>query len=118
MIIQNQISLLDSSHIQVLIPESSAFPHVVQDARFHNVESLIVKITHRCNLDCAYCYEHITKGSDMPLEVLRSRPASAQATITPASRVHHPCATAHPSLFSARHQHHGTKLRTFIYPLK
>lgn len=38
--------------------------------RFSRVSTLIVKVTHRCNLDCVYCYEHITKtGEDMPLEV-------------------------------------------------
>lgn len=42
------------------------------DGRFHNVGALIVKVTHRCNLDCSYCYEHITKGSDMTLSTFRS----------------------------------------------
>lgn len=39
------------------------------DGRFQNVSTLIVKVTHRCNLDCLYCYENISKkGEDMPLE--------------------------------------------------
>ncbi len=38
--------------------------------RFSHISTLIVKVTHRCNLDCTYCYEHITKtGKDMPLEI-------------------------------------------------
>ncbi len=36
------------------------------DSRFRQVSTLIVKVTHRCNLDCLYCYENITKkGEDM-----------------------------------------------------
>lgn len=42
------------------------------DARFQNVGTLVVKVTHRCNLDCLYCYEHITKGGDMSLETFQS----------------------------------------------
>ncbi|MCU0444912.1 MAG: radical SAM protein [Microscillaceae bacterium] len=43
-----------------------------QDLRFRQVSTLIVKVTHRCNLDCLYCYEYITKkGDDMPLETFR-----------------------------------------------
>jgi uncharacterized protein len=39
------------------------------DLRFRQISTLIVKVTHRCNLDCLYCYEHITKkGEDMSLE--------------------------------------------------
>jgi len=35
---------------------------------FKDLNTLIVKVTHRCNLDCLYCYEHITKqGQDMSL---------------------------------------------------
>jgi uncharacterized protein len=38
------------------------------DTRFRQISTLIVKVTHRCNLDCLYCYEHITKkGEDMTL---------------------------------------------------
>ncbi|GAB4396675.1 MAG: TIGR04083 family peptide-modifying radical SAM enzyme [Microscillaceae bacterium] len=38
------------------------------DRRFAQVETLVVKVTHRCNLDCLYCYENILKkGPDMPL---------------------------------------------------
>lgn len=44
-----------------------------QDTRFKNVSTLVVKVTHRCNLDCQYCYEHITKkGDDMSLETFRT----------------------------------------------
>ncbi len=44
----------------------------VKDARFRNVSTLVVKVTHRCNLDCQYCYEHITrKGEDMSLETFQ-----------------------------------------------
>jgi uncharacterized protein len=33
-----------------------------------HISTLIVKVTHRCNLDCLYCYENITKqGEDMSL---------------------------------------------------
>jgi uncharacterized protein len=41
--------------------------------RFINISTLIVKVTHRCNLDCLYCYEHITKtGEDMSIETFKS----------------------------------------------
>jgi uncharacterized protein len=43
----------------------------IQDTRFSNIGALIVKVTHRCNLDCSYCYENISKGNDMPLEVFK-----------------------------------------------
>lgn len=43
--------------------------HSTFDARFVKVGTLIVKVTHRCNLDCLYCYENVTKtGEDMRLE--------------------------------------------------
>lgn len=39
------------------------------DLRFRNVSTLIVKVTHRCNLDCLYCYENVTKtGEDMSVD--------------------------------------------------
>lgn len=42
------------------------------DNRFANISTLIVKVTHRCNLDCHYCYENITKqGQDMPLQTFK-----------------------------------------------
>ncbi|MBI1299006.1 radical SAM protein [bacterium] len=41
------------------------------DRRFQNVSTVVVKVTHRCNLDCAYCYEHITAGKDMSIEIFR-----------------------------------------------
>lgn len=55
---------------------------------FTNLHTIIVKVTHRCNLDCLYCYEHITKqGQDMSLptfEQLATRilSESRQAEIT------------------------------------
>jgi len=42
------------------------------DPRFRDVSALIVKVTHRCNLDCAYCYEHITRGGDMHIDTFKS----------------------------------------------
>ncbi|MCC6604748.1 MAG: radical SAM protein [Anaerolineae bacterium] len=42
-----------------------------KDSRFHNVGALIIKVTHRCNLDCLYCYENIAKGSDMSLDTFK-----------------------------------------------
>ena len=43
-----------------------------EDIRFLNIATLIVKVTHRCNLDCAYCYENITKtGQDMSLNTFQ-----------------------------------------------
>jgi uncharacterized protein len=42
------------------------------DTRFGQISTLIVKVTHRCNLDCLYCYENITKtGEDMQIETFR-----------------------------------------------
>lgn len=41
------------------------------DFRFSNVETLVVKVTRRCNLDCAYCYENITKEGDMSIETFK-----------------------------------------------
>jgi uncharacterized protein len=39
---------------------------------FAQVSTVIVKVTHRCNLDCLYCYENITKqGEDMHLATFR-----------------------------------------------
>jgi uncharacterized protein len=42
-----------------------------EDRRFQNVALAIVKVTHRCNLDCEYCYEHIAPGADMDLSLFR-----------------------------------------------
>ncbi len=45
---------------------------VAQDPRFRSIGSLIVKVTNRCNLDCAYCYEKVSKtGQDMDIEVFK-----------------------------------------------
>ncbi|MCH2044712.1 MAG: radical SAM protein [Saprospiraceae bacterium] len=39
------------------------------DYRFRNISTLIVKVTYRCNLDCLYCYENVSrKGEDMRLD--------------------------------------------------
>ncbi|WCL82249.1 radical SAM protein [Saprospira sp. CCB-QB6] len=36
---------------------------------FSTVSTLIVKVTYRCNLDCLYCYEKVSKtGQDMSIE--------------------------------------------------
>ncbi len=43
-----------------------------QDSRFSNVDALIIKVTKRCNLDCEYCYENITKTGDMAIETFRN----------------------------------------------
>lgn len=43
-------------------PETSAFK---------NAKTVVVKVTHRCNLDCAYCYENIQAGPDMSLETFK-----------------------------------------------
>jgi uncharacterized protein len=42
-----------------------------QDFRFSNVNALIIKVTKRCNLNCEYCYENITKSGDMDIETFR-----------------------------------------------
>lgn len=40
------------------------------DLRFAQINTLVVKVTNRCNLDCLYCYENIQKkGQDMSMEV-------------------------------------------------
>lgn len=51
---------------------SDVYLNKIQDKRFRNISTLIVKVTHRCNLDCLYCYEHITKkGEDMSIETFK-----------------------------------------------
>lgn len=35
------------------------------DFRFQSVKTIVLKITHRCNTDCNYCYENISAGKDM-----------------------------------------------------
>lgn len=52
------------------VPQTSATSQPI-DLRFRSVEALIVKVTKRCNLDCAYCYENIQKVGDMPIEVFK-----------------------------------------------
>ena len=39
---------------------------------FAEVTTLVVKVTHRCNLACRYCYEHIVRGPDMSPETFRA----------------------------------------------
>lgn len=58
-----------ANRIPLLMSNENLSP---SDARFHNASTIIIKITHRCNLDCAYCYEYITKGSDMSLDTFRN----------------------------------------------
>lgn len=82
MIRQNQITLLDGKHVGMLATDTIESSEAAQDARFRTVETLIVKVTHRCNLDCAYCYEHITKGDDMPLAVFKTLAERALAKST------------------------------------
>ena len=43
------------------------------DFRFSRINSLIVKVTNRCNLNCAYCYENVSrKGTDMTFGVFKT----------------------------------------------
>lgn len=69
---QVRIQAVASNFIPVIHVEPTPRPisnsGSAYDPRFRNVEALIVKVTHRCNLDCAYCYERITAGKDMTLE--------------------------------------------------
>lgn len=45
----------------------------IYDFRFSKINSLIIKVTNRCNLDCAYCYENVSKkGKDMTFDVFKS----------------------------------------------
>jgi len=53
------------------ILESVCQKVVNEDNRFLDVSTLIVKITHRCNLDCQYCYENISEGEDMSIETFK-----------------------------------------------
>lgn len=53
------------------ILESSVKKAEIEDIRFINVSTLIIKITHRCNLDCQYCYENISEGEDMSIETFK-----------------------------------------------
>jgi uncharacterized protein len=43
------------------------------DFRFINVGSLILKVTNKCNLDCKYCYEDISKnGTTMSIDTFKA----------------------------------------------
>ena len=52
--------------------QQTSTTNLIKDIRFTNIGALIVKVTHRCNLDCSYCYENITKGEDMPIETFKA----------------------------------------------
>lgn len=43
------------------------------DFRFVNISALIIKVTNKCNLNCKYCYEDISKKGDiLPIETFKS----------------------------------------------
>jgi uncharacterized protein len=42
-----------------------------EDARLQKVRFAVIKITHRCNLNCSYCYEEPAPISDMDLATFR-----------------------------------------------
>lgn len=48
-------------------------PHTgkFEDERFKDVRFVVIKITHRCNLNCSYCYEDDAPGTDMDLALFR-----------------------------------------------
>jgi uncharacterized protein len=55
--------------------ESTALltPTTLFDFRFTNIAALVIKVTARCNLDCAYCYENITNTeADMPIDTFKT----------------------------------------------
>jgi uncharacterized protein len=62
----NLVTLDQVSSVNPAVQDS--WLQITPDSRFKNVGALIVKVTHRCNLDCQYCYEDIVKGQDMSLE--------------------------------------------------
>ncbi|WYK06409.1 radical SAM protein [Cereibacter sphaeroides f. sp. denitrificans] len=39
-------------------------------SKFYHVSMVIVKVNHRCNLSCEYCYEDIQPGSDLEIKQL------------------------------------------------
>ena len=41
------------------------------DNRFSDLAAVVVKVTTRCNLDCAYCYEKISNDMDMSMDTFR-----------------------------------------------
>lgn len=41
------------------------------ESKLSNLQTAVVKVTHRCNLKCAYCYEHITGGPDMSMDTFK-----------------------------------------------
>lgn len=71
------VALVSSDSIPVLSTPNQAYqmsprPHfLLTDPRFRDVSTLVVKVTHRCNLDCSYCYENIAKGDDMSLSTFK-----------------------------------------------
>ncbi len=45
---------------------------MLKDSRFFNISTLIIKVTNRCNLDCLYCYENVSRlGVDMSIETYK-----------------------------------------------
>lgn len=43
------------------------------DFRFVNASALILKVTNRCNINCDYCYENVSKkGEDMDINVFKT----------------------------------------------
>ena len=51
------------------------------DFRFANISALIIKVTNKCNLDCKYCYEAISKQGDfLPIETFKSIAVKAIAS--------------------------------------
>ncbi|MEJ7925779.1 radical SAM protein [Sphingobium sp. AN641] len=42
------------------------------DLRYRSLSAVVLKVTSRCNLDCAYCYEKIGPSPDMSIETFKS----------------------------------------------
>jgi uncharacterized protein len=73
---------------EVLVAENSKQSFNDFDFRFSQVQSLIVKVTNRCNLDCAYCYENVSRtGQDMSIQIFKSI-VDRTYTSTTAKNVH------------------------------
>lgn len=87
------------------IPVLPVSPHMQSnsfregDSRFKDVRALIVKVTHRCNINCAYCYEFITKGDDMAISTFM-RLSSAALTSTCSEQIQFIFHGGEPTLLS------------------